>query len=127
MKITRVHASIALLLFLFVPLLSYGEVASEREATARLQGISVPFVANEGQVDGNISLYAGTFAGTVFVTRSGAIRYAFPSGGRLSETVKDGPPSVAPEARGRKPGYLHIVSNDPTRETVRVKLSGRGR
>lgn len=40
---------------------------------ARLAHLSVPFVANRGQVDPRVAFYAQTFAGTVFVTRAGRL------------------------------------------------------
>jgi len=46
---------------------------------ARLGGVGVPFVANEGQVDARVAYYAPTFAGTLFVTREGELVHALPS------------------------------------------------
>jgi len=47
-----------------------GAVPSESEVRAKLAGIEVPFMANEGQADEGVALYARTFAGTVFVTKN---------------------------------------------------------
>ena len=40
----------------------------------------MPFIANNGQVDGQVQFYAKTFGGTVFVTKDGEIVYSLPSG-----------------------------------------------
>src|SRR5262249_28179445 len=49
------------------------------EATARLNGVAVPFIENEGQSDPRVAYYARTFSGTVFVTREGELVHALPA------------------------------------------------
>ncbi len=61
------------------------------EIIQKAQRLQMPFVANEGQMDGHVSFYAKTFGGTVFVTKKGEIVYSFPmnsweSGVENSET-----------------------------------------
>ena len=51
-----------------------------------LAGLHLPFVANQGQVDSRVAYYAPTFAGTLFVTREGALVYSLP-GWSLTETL----------------------------------------
>ncbi len=62
--------------------------------------LSVPFLANDGQVDARVDFYARTFGGTVFVTRDGEIVYALTGGDgdeargvALSETPVRGVPT----------------------------------
>ena len=58
-----------------------------------LSGLSVPFIANQGQTDGRVAFYAPTFAGTVFVTTTGEIVYSLPM-------PEDPPPARAPGGPG---------------------------
>nr|NQU90564.1 hypothetical protein [Bacteroidota bacterium] len=41
------------------------------------EGLLVPFIANQGQVDDNVKFYAPVFGGTVFITKDGEIVYTF--------------------------------------------------
>ncbi len=41
--------------------------------------LHMPFIANDGQMDGRVKFYAKTFGGTVFVTKEGEIVYALPN------------------------------------------------
>ena len=43
-----------------------------------LKRVEIPFIKNEGQVDGRVGFYAKTFFGTVFVTKKGEIVYQLP-------------------------------------------------
>lgn len=38
----------------------------------------MPFIANNGQTDENVTFYANTFGGTVFVTKKREISYSMP-------------------------------------------------
>lgn len=70
-----------LLLFSCFPDTSMGATApSERNGimTGRLQAMPLPFIATTGQMDAGGLFAARTFAGTVFVSRSGEIVYSFP-------------------------------------------------
>ena len=59
---------------------SVGPLAAAASTTgARLAGIGVPFIANQGQIDSRVSFYARTFAGTVFVTSDGRLVYSLAS------------------------------------------------
>src|SRR3990167_9426080 len=65
------------------------------EIIQKAQRLQMPFVANEGQIDGHVSFYAKTFGGTVFVTKKGEIVYSLPmnsweSGVENSETQGEG-------------------------------------
>ncbi|MCB1609440.1 MAG: hypothetical protein KDI71_20950, partial [Xanthomonadales bacterium] len=42
--------------------------------------LSVPLIANQGQVDPQVAYYADTFGGRIFVTREGELVYALSSG-----------------------------------------------
>ncbi len=62
----------------------------------KIQTLHVPFIANNGQVDEQVTFYAKTFGGTVFVTKEGEIVYSLPSG-------RDVPAGASQEAgRGHK-------------------------
>ena len=51
---------------------------SVAQAAQKMQGIRMPFIANQGQVDEQVRFYAKTFGGTVFVTKDGEIVYSLP-------------------------------------------------
>src|SRR5215470_391056 len=53
----------------------------------RLDGLTVPFVANTGQSDPRVAYYAPTFAGTVFVTGEGEVVYALPAPGHREQAA----------------------------------------
>lgn len=53
-----------------------GNVPDKAEVMAKVAGMHLPFVANEGQVgDESVRFYARTFGGTVFVTKDGEVVY----------------------------------------------------
>ncbi len=48
------------------------------EIVNKIRKVAVPFVKNQGQVDDDVSFYASTLGGTLYVTRSGELVYNFP-------------------------------------------------
>lgn len=44
----------------------------------KMSGMEIPFILNRGQMNSEVKFYAGTFFGTVFVTKKGEIIYSFP-------------------------------------------------
>jgi len=50
----------------------------KKEVRAKFGGLSLPFIANQGQSDPEVLYYAPTFAGTVFVTKDGRLLYSLP-------------------------------------------------
>jgi len=96
----------ALLASLFLALTPHAGLAQIAEPTqaatvARLDGLSLPFIANAGQTDPSVGFYAQTFAGTVYVTRQGELVYSLPPakpgerGWTLVERFKDGKAQAA--------------------------------
>ena len=61
--------------FISVPALAK---VNKKEIRAKISGISVPFIKNEGQVNKKVCFYAHTFGGTVFVTQKGKLVYLLP-------------------------------------------------
>ena len=58
-----------------------GGVAPPRQALERIAAALVPFVANQGQLSSpEVSFYAKTLAGTLFVTEDGHLVYRLPGG-----------------------------------------------
>ncbi len=58
-----------------------GDACPTREALiTKTRTLQMPFIANNGQVDEQVTFYAKTFGGTVFVTKEGEIVYSLPSG-----------------------------------------------
>ncbi|MBF8277512.1 MAG: hypothetical protein HW390_2585 [Candidatus Brocadiaceae bacterium] len=53
---------------------------TREELITKTKTLQMPFIANNGQVDGQVAFYAKTFGGTVFVTKEGEIVYALPDG-----------------------------------------------
>ncbi len=50
-----------------------------RGERARLANLAVPFIPNRGQLGSQVAFYAPTFAGTAFVTHTGALVLSLPS------------------------------------------------
>lgn len=48
---------------------------SKQKIAAQIAALNIPFIQNDGQTDGEVSFYAKTFDGTVFVTNEGEIVY----------------------------------------------------
>ncbi|WP_025807413.1 IPTL-CTERM sorting domain-containing protein [Pseudomonas chlororaphis] len=71
------------------------DAAHARQA---LQGLAVPFEANNGQFDERVAFAGKTFAGAVYITRQGQIVYSLPapkeegSAWSLTETLVDAAP-----------------------------------
>ncbi len=95
---------LALLVFL-IPISGSAQIAvtspnAELSKSLR-QGLNLPFIANNGQVDPSVSFYVQTFAGTVFITQTGEMVYSLPplkSGKRgwtLVERFDQGTPKLA--------------------------------
>jgi subtilisin family serine protease len=60
--------------------------ADEMEIKKRLSGISIPFVANQGQMAPEVAYYAPIKGGTVYVTRPGNLVYSLTGSGESSDT-----------------------------------------
>ena len=64
-----------------------GHSEAEKERVNNALGrLSLPFIANQGQVDKDVAYYAPTFAGTVFVTHKGEVVYGLPGKREVSNT-----------------------------------------
>ncbi|MBN1106060.1 MAG: SBBP repeat-containing protein, partial [Deltaproteobacteria bacterium] len=66
-----------------------------RQIHKKMSALQVPFIANEGQVAGDVRYYAKTFGGTLFVTRHGEMVYSLPE--------HSSPPGRGPERDGTSP------------------------
>ena len=53
-----------------------GAALEESGRLTRVQKLAIPFILNEGQVDGRVRFYAQTFGGAIFVTENGEIVYS---------------------------------------------------
>ncbi|HJW85922.1 MAG TPA: hypothetical protein VJ440_04740 [Candidatus Brocadiaceae bacterium] len=53
---------------------------TREEIISKTRTLQMPFIANNGQVDGQVQFCAKTFGGTVFVTKEGEIVYSLPEG-----------------------------------------------
>lgn len=103
-----------LILLLVIFVCTHAVSAQDSGWAAETSKARIPFVANRGQVDEKVAFYAGTFAGTVFVTKEGKIVYSFPSW-VLEEILVNG---KAAELRGkdRAPTRINLFKgSDPTK------------
>ena len=100
---------------------SGGKVASGRvrelsvAQRARLDTVTVPFIANRGQVDRHVAFYAPTFAGMAFVTRDGEFVLSLP--GKIGHAAKEGQTGLPVSAVGA------VLIESPV---TRTKLDVRG-
>jgi hypothetical protein len=105
-----------------------GTRAPGGQLRARLQTVSIPFIANSGQIDPAVAYYAPALAGTVYVTREGRIVYSLPvkrvlgvrspdkgtNGWSLTETPVGG----RADPKGSDPastGVSYFLGSDPAR------------
>ena len=73
--------------------------APDQTTLDKIAALSVPFVPNAGQWDARAAFAAKTFAGTLFVTRSGELVYSLP--GKVIDTAQ--PKTADSHLRGRHP------------------------
>jgi hypothetical protein len=67
-------------LLLFTPVLTANEPAikpTNQEFITKTAKLHMPFISNNGQMDGQVIFYAKTFGGTVFVTKEGKATLVF--------------------------------------------------
>lgn len=78
---------------------------TKEEIVQKTRTLQMPFIANNGQVDGQVAFYAKTFGGTVFVTKDGEIVYALPDNNNISESGVQGfgSDSIMHKHRGQSP------------------------
>jgi hypothetical protein len=105
-----------------------GTRALGEQLRAHLQTVSIPFIANSGQVDPAVAYYAPTLAGTVYVTREGRIVYSLPgkrvlgvrspdkktNGWSLTETPVGGRADPK-ESDPTSTGVSYFLGSDPAR------------
>ena len=73
---------------------------SNHQILTKMSALQVPFLANEGQVDEEVSFYARTFGGTLYVTKKGEMVYSLP----LVEARQDNlTEQETPKQQERKP------------------------
>ncbi|MGH6692984.1 MAG: hypothetical protein ACREF4_20135, partial [Gammaproteobacteria bacterium] len=122
-------ANAVVVLVLLVPACVWA-APGDANVHAPLSRLSLPFIANQGQVDARVAYYARTFAGTLFVTRRGELVYGLPaplddgprdrprsasrSGWSLSETFVAGRPRPMTQDRSDA-GVSHFLGSDPAR------------
>ncbi len=61
----------------------------EQQVRAKLSNVSIPFIQNTGQTNKQVSFYAKTFAGTVFITKDGQIVYSLPAKDKKIVAIKE--------------------------------------
>lgn len=116
-----------------------GRFTTARRITAgervKLAALTVPFVVNRGQLNGRVTFYASTFAGTAFVTRNGSLVLSLPpkkGGGTHSGwTLVETPVASQPQAehiRGVNPALTRVsVFTGTTRSHWRTGLPTYGK
>lgn len=80
-----------------------------------IEAIQIPFIENQGQLNSEVSYYARTFAGTVFVTTQGELVYALPQPGsgrqQKSVVVREtlvGANKTSPQGENRSPTMVNV-------------------
>ena len=114
---------------------SFAEATTaDARVTSQLSNLRMPFIENQGQVDAEVSYYARTFAGTVFVTKKGEVVYTLPGqrsrvergkapvslerGWSLTETLSGG--TARPIARDRSATEVsYFLGSNPDRWQVK--------
>jgi hypothetical protein len=78
----------------------------KKEIRTRLRGMTVPFIANKGQVDKQVAFQANTFGGTIFVTHTGEIVYSLPTDAAKGTHGKASGLVVRERLKGAKPAQV---------------------
>ena len=84
----RCHWSLFITAF-FILLIPH-TIHANPEVIQKMKGLHMPFIANDGQMDGQVAYYAKTFGGMVFVTKEGGIVYSLPKLGENEEAAEGG-------------------------------------
>ena len=122
-----VSRSVLLALVLLAPVYAHA-APSDAEVRARPGALRLPFIANRGQVDGQVAYYVPAYDGTFFVTERGQLVYSLPPrpavapGGRpqpsssagwtVTETLVGGRPRPAAQDPSEI-GVSYFVGHDP--------------
>jgi len=69
---------LSLVFFSLAPVSAKVSTPAKADMLQKIMKLNVPFIVNEGQVDQNVTFYARTFSGAVFVTKEGNIIYSLP-------------------------------------------------
>lgn len=114
-----VSRSVLLALVLLAPVFAHA-APRDAEVRAPVGALRLPFIANRGQVDGQVAYYVPGYDGTFFVTERGQLVYSLPprlpssssSGWTVTETLVGGRPRpAAHEPSGV--GVSYFVGHDP--------------
>ena len=114
-----------------MPLTGHAKVATQ-ESRIRAEvshGLNLPFIVNNGQLDPSVGYYAQTFAGPLYITKSGELVYSLPpskTGGRgwtLVERFEQG--SAAPKGSDLNTSQVsYITDHDGKAVTQSSKTFG---
>jgi hypothetical protein len=76
----KIYLLIILTTLFLIPALSFAsKETTEDKVKTQIARISIPFIENTGQIENDeVSFYAKTFGGTVFITKDGEIVYSLP-------------------------------------------------
>jgi hypothetical protein len=78
-----------LLSICILPFTSASTPLDRKEISAKLSGLRMPFIENRGQVSEEVSFYAKTFGGTLYITRQGELVYSLPKIEQKERTSAD--------------------------------------
>jgi hypothetical protein len=79
--VKRSYLPIILTVLFLIPIVSFASNTkiTEDRVKAKITRLSMPFIENTGQIESkDVSFYAKTFWGTVFITKNGEIVYSLP-------------------------------------------------
>jgi len=94
MKVNILLKTMAVITAMLFPTMVFASNATDdsqkREMLNKAYRMQIPFIENNGQVESNeVSFYAKTFGGTLFVEKSGVLTYHLPYGDKKGVIIKE--------------------------------------
>ncbi|MBM4136326.1 MAG: hypothetical protein FJ241_05765, partial [Nitrospira sp.] len=119
-----------LIVLFFIPDVSFasnGKAIDDR-VKAQIGRLSIPFIENVGQVENNdVSFYAKTFGGTVFITKKGDIVYSLPESNKTKNIsqgiIKNNTESVIAMNKTQKQSNIKSVIPSEARNLKAITSS----
>ncbi len=112
----RTYFYLLLTVLLLIPAVSFGSNTGkiEDKVKAKLVSLSIPFIENTGQIENDeVSFYAKTFGGTVFITKEGDIVYSLPKF-----------PDESNDSLRNKKANKNVISKDIYEDIKKLPIKG---
>ena len=109
----KVWKTVAVIIVTLLPALVFANKPPDGAQKARIMNktyrMQIPFIENRGQIENeDVSFYAQTFGGTLFVGKDGVLTYSLPSGDKGVVILKEIVTEAKPKVKGLTPSSTRI-------------------